>query len=539
MEMNRREFVKGGLATLGFLALPGGLFAVPAGFKTKKKPNLVFGVVSDTHMRTHYDGVSFYEHYGTLMGDEALKAVFRYFKGEEADAVVNCGDLTDRGIIRTMELYKAAWDGVFKGTRTVHLYATGNHDVEEMFRDWAMGIARSEDPETYNKIRLGCNLDSVLERIWGEPYEDIWHKTVKGYHFFGMGWGLDPDNQTPVYRGRLYNDSEMEGRGCSRFIHNGLWMAELVRREREAGRLDPQKPFFTVYHCSIGRYDRPGARIHSHLRSALGLGPDDYCNGLGFFGHAHRSNADWHFFWDRNAAFPAIECASLAYWKHRSGEGDKPVFAQGFGDGTAEGGGQDMTHALLVKVYDDMMTIRRVWVEVKPKVRLATLGPDLAVPLAGFAPSRHPLLPDRLRGSDAKPEFPKDAKLEVKLEKRVGVGERNDSTLELQLETPTVLRIRIPRADGNPLARVYGYNVVIAGEGGAKVKKSVYENGYSYGDGCEPDGGVTTLEIPALELPAGKNLTLAVRPCSCLASRGRPLVATYSTMTNTLKARKA
>ena len=122
-----------------------------------------------------------------------------------------------------------------------------------------------------------------------------------------------------------------------------------------AGRLDPQKPFFTIYHCNISRYDRRGAKIHNHLRSALGLAPDEYCNGFGFFGHGHRSNADWHFFWDRDAAFPAIECASLAYWKERGGEGDKPLFAQGFGDGTAEGGGQKMIHALLIKVYDDMI----------------------------------------------------------------------------------------------------------------------------------------------------------------------------------------
>ena len=68
MKFNRREFLKGWLATLGFLALPGGLFAAPAGFKPKKKPNLVFGVVSDTHMCTHYDGVRFYEHYGNSCG---------------------------------------------------------------------------------------------------------------------------------------------------------------------------------------------------------------------------------------------------------------------------------------------------------------------------------------------------------------------------------------------------------------------------------------------------------------------------------------
>ena len=94
MKLNRREFVKGGLATLGFLALPGGLWAAPAGWKPKKRPNLVFGVVSDTHMRTHYDGVSFYEHYEIRMDDTPLKAALEYFKRAKVDAVVHCGDMT-------------------------------------------------------------------------------------------------------------------------------------------------------------------------------------------------------------------------------------------------------------------------------------------------------------------------------------------------------------------------------------------------------------------------------------------------------------
>ena len=51
MTISRREFVKDSFAALGFLALPGGLFAAPAGWKPKKKPNLVFGILSDTHLR--------------------------------------------------------------------------------------------------------------------------------------------------------------------------------------------------------------------------------------------------------------------------------------------------------------------------------------------------------------------------------------------------------------------------------------------------------------------------------------------------------
>ena len=75
MNLTRREFVKGSFATLGFLALPGGLFApllghplrgqpsaggyAPAGWKPKgKKPDLVFGVLADTHLMTAWDGKS-------------------------------------------------------------------------------------------------------------------------------------------------------------------------------------------------------------------------------------------------------------------------------------------------------------------------------------------------------------------------------------------------------------------------------------------------------------------------------------------------
>ena len=57
MNVNRRDFIGGTLAALGFSALPGGLiFAAPPGWKHGGKPNLVFGVVSDTHLRTANKG---------------------------------------------------------------------------------------------------------------------------------------------------------------------------------------------------------------------------------------------------------------------------------------------------------------------------------------------------------------------------------------------------------------------------------------------------------------------------------------------------
>lgn len=52
MNSTRREFARDGLFALGFMALDGlPVFAAPVGWKPKKKPNLVFGILSDTHLQ--------------------------------------------------------------------------------------------------------------------------------------------------------------------------------------------------------------------------------------------------------------------------------------------------------------------------------------------------------------------------------------------------------------------------------------------------------------------------------------------------------
>ena len=90
------------------------------------------------------------------------------------------------------------------------------------------------------------------------------------------------------------------------------------------------------------------------------------------------------------------------------------------------------------------------------------------------------------------------------------------------------LTIKIPLANGNPDSRVYAYEVVVAGdEGTRKLRKAVYAAGCNLGIGHEPNGGVTTLEIPASELPPGKTLTAAVRPLTSLGTSGRPITTEF------------
>ena len=74
MEISRREFLKDGTAAFGL----GGwrLFAAPAGWKHGGKPNLVFGVVSDTHLRTANKGSGI----GANWPDKMLDAVERLVK---------------------------------------------------------------------------------------------------------------------------------------------------------------------------------------------------------------------------------------------------------------------------------------------------------------------------------------------------------------------------------------------------------------------------------------------------------------------------
>ena len=61
----------------------------------------------------------------------------------------------------------------------------------------------------------------------------------------------------------------------------------------------------------------------------------------------------------------------------------------------------------------------------------------------------------------------------------------------------------------------------------AALKKNCYARGYNMGMGYEPDDGVTTLEIPASELPAGKKLAIGARPCSSLGTKGKSISTTF------------
>ena len=460
MGVTRLEFIKGALVSLGFGTFGGRrLFAAPLGWKHGGKPNLVFGVISDTHLRT---GVKS-ENLGANWPDKYFVAALRYFKDCNVDAVVHCGDMAHRGQTREMEFHARAWRKVFgKSGGPVKLFVTGNHDVEgSTYGDFV--TKRYPDPDERAKHVLATDMAANWERIWGEKYEPVWHKEVKGCHFFGRHWNVD------------YKD-----------------FAGLVNSSAaQCGLGEGTRPFFVLQH----------RRPYAELRKAL----SSHGNAVSFFGHNHWSASNWNVI-SLYGAFPCIQCPSCeprgctaltwdGYISKAPLEGREP---EKVGKGR---------QGFVVKLYDDMMVIERH--DFTDGV--ASIGTDWVMPL-GQRP--HPFSKAELKKVIGEPQFGKSVKLKVEIAKSE-VGE-------------DVARILIPLADGNPDSRVYAYEIVVVGdEGTPKLRKAVYAAGCNMGIGHEPNGGVTTLEIPKSELPPGKTLTFAVRPLSSLGTSGNSIATTF------------
>ena len=469
--MNRREFAKGGLAALGFLALDGlPVFAAPAGFKPKKKPNLAFGILSDTHLMVEWDGKSLYR----TMTLDYVRNAFKLFKERNVDAFLHLGDAAHRAADRELEFHRELFEEVFgKSGGPVKLLVPGNHEWfdcrdmhQKIWSDW-------------QDHSLVCDFPRLWGRAWGVQFEEMWHKEVNGYHFFGRDWNVDE-----------------------------IKFADFILSNAESCGLKGKKPFFVLSH----------RRHHFGFCHAL----REYPNAIAFFGHWHQSNADWKsIYFDKfGGFFPSIECGACRFDGGNTLDANESVLKEKFAasDKKPEEKEQDWhsnkvpsRQAMVVNIYDDFVMFERHEVG-----QGGNLGPDWVLPLkwrekkdANGEPFKHPFSRDMLARRIGTPEFPAKAKLEI--------GRIGDA-----------LNLTIPLADGSPKSRVFAYDVVVIGDNPAKkFFKSAYFEGVNLGIGHEPDGGITKVELPMAELPAGKNLTIAVRPISSLGTKGKAIGATW------------
>ena len=469
--MDRREFVKDSLLALGFLALPGTpMFAAPKGWKPEKKPDITFGILTDTHLMTEWDAKSVYR----TMTLDYIKNAYSHFKKVNVDAVLHLGDAAHRAQVRALEFHREEFDKVF-GTQNPPplLLVDGNHEWQG---DWGFLKNLYKDPAVFKENVLTEDFPRLFEKGWGVKYERMWHKEIKGFHFFGRGWHVD----------------------------NGEF-GKFIKSEAERCNLKGEKPFF----------------ILSHKMTYFGCNHQlrDYPNAIGFCGHWHASLSNWqNIYYERNYnLFPYINCGACRYDGENELNADgalkeKPAAQRDSVDNHFE---YPSRQGLVVSVYDGIGVV----MDRLEFGKGGRLGLKWVFPVGKF--DTKPYSRETLTQKIGTPEFQPKAKIEVA---KAQVDVETAKKGEKPRKEPGIV-ISIPMADGNPKSRVFAYDVVVMADDDPKKRffKSVYFSGVNAGVGHEENGGVTTVPIPVSKLPEGKKLTVAIRPVSSLGTKGKTI----------------
>ena len=267
--MTRRRFLQGALASVGAVSFP------TVGWSAADGRRLRLGVISDAHigLENRPDGMPF---------DTArnLGRVLRWLDEQGVEAIAFCGDMAHSGRISEFRTFAEVWKGAFPhdrgsdGRHVEKLLITGNHCIGGWPGRWK-GVGEAEQRE--ERFDFGDNPDRLWPELFGEPWQPVWHKKVKGFSFIGLHW-LKPK---PAVAGVI---------------------------ESVSADLDPSRPFFYLQHAHPshtchGRYstsddgDFAGAFLRNHP------------NAVAITGDSHGSLADERGVWQ--GAFTSISAGCV------------------------------------------------------------------------------------------------------------------------------------------------------------------------------------------------------------------------------------
>ena len=257
-------------------------------------PELKLGVISDIHIygtRTfpykarpnrHTQGE-------TVMFEKAL----RYFDAAKVDGVLIAGDLTENGVDTQLQLVADIWNKVFPGDKGADgrpvekLFIYGNHDAQQgmMFNKPLLDQFRKrlKTQEAFDAYRDRHGIlpreKEVWERVFGEPWRPMMHKTLKGRHFFLANWG-----------------------------HEKEAIAEL---EKELAKIGKDAPLFYVQHAPVKGTCWSGSGPSDPNSAALIKLLSGCPNAITVTGHNHYPLTDERNVWQEG--FTALGASTLAY----------------------------------------------------------------------------------------------------------------------------------------------------------------------------------------------------------------------------------
>jgi len=451
-------------------------------------PRLRVGILSDVHVDIYWKA-------------DLYEKALRLFDSRKVDAVVIAGDFTCLGTIREFEMSVKSWYKVFPGDRrsdgqpVTRLFVTGNHDID-----------------IPGKGLFYDNRQAFWKKAYGEDYEFLSVKTVKGYPFVLRHWP------------RTVNGVRNDG---------GEDLAKILSTLRCSDR-----PFFYVQHDSIaettsatwlagvgGRWDFGQER--GGIRRVL----EKYPNCLALTGHCHHTLTDERSIWQ--GAFTAVNCSCSCGYAFsvpgRENGFDCSSFNREERLTMPSFDNRSVHQGLVMEVFDDRITLERL--DVKDDV---SLGEDWVVPL--FAGGRTvptdgsvPVYDFRARFERSlRPVFRKDAKVVVR---RVVDGRRRDaggSGSEGPVEQVHVTFPSIRTCDGSPV-RGYDFLVRCETRTGDMVRtideRRVFSPGFMQ---CEAkDAGTCLCAFPDDRIPKRQTVRFTVVPFNSWGREGTGLVTEW------------
>lgn len=469
--VNRRVFLQGTASFGAVVGLP-----VVASGADKGKLMMKIGVISDLHIAPRNN---------VLLFKKALRAFDKW----GADGILACGDLTDFGTSKELELVAKAWFDVFPenrrsdGAAVVNLLHYGDHDCSGgTYRGSGECVRAYPDEAAMKRLIIPFNdRKAIWERCFREDWMPIVHKNVKGYDFilshFSKG---EPGN---------YHGNNVPG--LDKF------MARID--------IDHTRPFFYSQHRVL-RNTAGGPLVwgqdDGNVRSLLS---SRYPNCIAFCGHKHLTAAEEMAIWQGEftvVAVPSLSyCVTLAGRENGYSLNDKPCDRASYMMRGLHHGGQ----GLFVSVYENAIDVKR-WSFTFD----GQLGPDWSIPLP-LPNDRYSH--DRRTVSDPVPEFAVGAELKVSLSNGTDRAGRKRDFAE----------VSFPAVKGSgeiPRANDYEVQLEVGCEYVEKVidTRRVFSPGYV--GAYEKDTGPVVCRFPVEDIPVGRTVRFTASPVNSFSRKG-------------------
>ena len=489
--VSRRAFVEG----MALLAA-GKAFAAPAGMFSNDKPELTFGAISDIHI--------LHSKYGWKVGTTVLEKALLWYRQKNVDAVTIAGDLSEHGLIDELVMIGEAWRKIFPGNKGLNgnhvekVFVTGNHDYEAWKYKGGFAQKLYPSPGELDRNKIAGNYGKAWEMAFGEKYEPIYMKNVRGYRFIGSHW--------------------MDGGGKQW----GERLAKFVSGRK--AELSDGKPFFYVQHPHLRNTvcSKYSSKVSDDGKTSAVLGV--FPNAVAFSGHSHWTLSDERSIWQ--GGFTAVNLGSL--WRAgfcRTSNAVKgyenwrtPGIRSRSGNALALDKAKAMVQypsarnchqGALVKVFADRIVIERVSFATGQNI-----GDDWVIPL-GDAKNRPYDYALREKTIPA-PQFPAGAKLEVKSVTAVNRGKERVKAVELSF----------PAANAVKDTRPYDYMIEIVDAKGEKTYRNVLAQGVELGASSPSASGPSNCVLSLSVLPEGP-LVFNVQPGESFGKLGNPISAKF------------